>query len=142
MDALVAPAAAPRAALVGRLTPQPSLTLCADFGGHDNYHHDNLDLFWSVGFGICPQLDGHADGYYNNILYQAKDGNYGSGQACAAPGMTIVFNNTIYSPTGAVTECGKSLAQWQAAGNDPGTVAAAYPPDATILALARSILGI
>ena len=56
--------------------------------------------------------------------------------------MTIVFNNTVYSPTGAVTECGKTLAQWQAEGHDAGTVAAPYPPDATILALARNILGI
>lgn len=38
-------------------------SLKADFGGHDNYHHDNVDLFWSEGFGVCPTLDGHSDGY-------------------------------------------------------------------------------
>ena len=117
-------------------------SLKSDFGGHDNFHHDNLDLFWSVGFGICPQIEGHADAYYNNVLYQAKDGNYGSGQACTAPGKTLVWNNTVYSPTGAITECGKTLAQWQAAGNDAGTVAAPYPADDVILAIARNLLGL
>ena len=40
----------------------------SDFGGHDNYHHNNVDLFWDDGFGICSQLDSHSDGYYGNYL--------------------------------------------------------------------------
>ena len=40
----------------------------SDFGGHDNYHHNNVDLFWDDGFGICSQLDYHSDGYYGNYL--------------------------------------------------------------------------
>jgi hypothetical protein len=33
-------------------------SLKSDFGGHANFHHHNLDLFWSQGFGICQQLPG------------------------------------------------------------------------------------
>ena len=75
-------------------------------------------------------------------LLQAKDGNYGDGQTCSGAGMTYVANNTVYSPTGAITECGKTLAQWQAAGNDPNTVALPYPADSVILDAARRILGL
>ena len=107
-------------------------------------HHGNLDLFWSAGFGICGQLPGYEDGYYGNYLWIGKDGNYGGGQACKGAGnsITIVGGNTVWTPTGAVTECGTTLVNWQAAGNDVGTTAAAFPTDATVLALARSILGL
>ena len=115
-------------------------SLKSDFGGHDNFHHANVDLFWNDGYGICPQIEGHADGYYDNYLYLAKDGNYGSG-ACAAPGKTIVGGNTIWSPTGAITECGQTLAQWQAQGNDAGTTASAYPADSVVLAQVKKTLG-
>lgn len=33
-------------------------SLKSDFGGHSNFHHDNLDLFWSQGFGIVQALEG------------------------------------------------------------------------------------
>ncbi len=109
-----------------------------------NYHHDNLDLFWSAGFGICAQLPGFEDGYYGNSLWIGKDGGYGGGQACkgAADAVTIVGGNTVWSPTGAITECGMSLPQWQAAGNDVGTTGSPFPADVTVLALARSLLGL
>lgn len=116
-------------------------SLKADFGGHDGLHHDNLDLFFGGGFSISPQLPGHSDGYYNNYLYQTKDGNYGNGQACTSGGITITANNTIWSPTGAITECGMSLAAWQAKGNDPLTTASAFPDDSVVLAVAKAILG-
>ena len=117
-------------------------SLKTDFGGHDNFHHGNLDLFWSAGFGICGVVDGHGDGYYDNILWLAKDGNYGGGQVCSGAGITHVFNNTVFSPTGRITECGTSLAAWQAKGGDPGTTAAPYPADGLILGIARNLLGL
>lgn len=76
------------------------------------------------------------------MLYMAKDGNYGGGQECSGPGMTHVFGNTIWSPTGAITECGTTLAKWQASGGDPGTTASAYPADSVIIAAARSLMGL
>jgi len=117
-------------------------SLKSDFGGHSNFHHDNLDLFWGKGFGISGQIQGFSDGYYNNYLWLTNDGNYGSGQTCSGAGQTIVGGNTIWSPTGNIQECGMSLAQWQAKGNDAGTTAAAYPSDATVLSIARNMLGL
>jgi hypothetical protein len=93
------------------------------------------------GFGICSQLDGHEDFFYENDVIQTQDGTYGSG-ACSDPGMTIVYNNSIFSPTGNITECGYPLAQWQKMGNDPGTTATDYPTDADLLAWARAALGL
>lgn len=99
-----------------------------------------MDLFWSVGFGICGQAPGFADGYYDNFLYLMRDGDYGHGQACTGGAKTIVHNNTVWSPTGHITECGKNLTQWQAEGNDVGTVSLPYPPDAVVLAVVRKTL--
>ena len=98
-----------------------------------------------AGFGICSQLKGHADQFYANHVVQRGDGDYGGGQACktdAGVDATVVHDNTIYTPTGKVTECGMSLAAWQALGNDPGTVATVTPDDATLLALSRAALGL
>ncbi len=50
--------------------------------------------------------------------------------------------NTIWSPTGAITECGMSLAAYQATGGDPGTTAAAYPDDAVVLGIAKTLMGL
>lgn len=82
------------------------------------------------------------DGYYNNFLWMGQDGDYGGGQTCSGAGKTIVFNNTIWTPTGKVTECGTSLQNWQSQGNDLGTTASTFPSDQVVLNLARSILGL
>lgn len=62
-------------------------------------------------------------------------------------GSTIVSNNTYYTPTGALRECGMTLQEWQAhdpAHNDVGTTAQAFPADLTgrLIAAARVVLGI
>ena len=131
-----------------------------DFGGHDNFAHDNVYAFVGQGFGICGQLPGHADAFFNNhvpfILHRAphatsghslytqviqnSDGNYANG-ACSGPAKTVVFNNSVYTPNGKVTECGTTLADWQSKGNDPLTTASTYPGDAVLLGLARTVLG-
>ena len=98
-------------------------SLKSDFGGHSNFHHDNLDLFFDKGYGITGQLPGFEDAYYGNYLYMSSDGPYGSGSP-------ITHSNTVWSPTGAVP----------IARNDSGTVAMAYPKDAAVLAVAREIL--
>jgi hypothetical protein len=111
-------------------------SLKSDFGGHSNFHHGNLDLFFDKGFGITTQLPGFEDGYYDNFLYMSADGDYGRG----AP---VVRGNTIWSPTGNITEGGKPLAEFQKDDpihNDPGSVASAYPEDKVVLDVARKIL--
>jgi hypothetical protein len=125
-------------------------SLKSDFGGHDNLHHDNLDLFYSQGYGIVQQLPGHADSYVNNILYldPGKTGalSYGGGQVCTATPTAaqspVVGNNTLWVPAGVtINECGMPLAQYQAAGGDVGTTVAAWPADAEVLAVAKTVLG-
>jgi hypothetical protein len=61
-------------------------------------------------------------------------------QQCTGGAKTIVGGNTIWSPTGKITECGKDLADWQAEGNDVGTKALPYPADAEVLAIVRQTL--
>jgi hypothetical protein len=117
-------------------------SLKSDFGGHSNVHSANYDIGFTGGFSICPQLEGFSDEYTNNTLYQIKDGNYGNGQTCSGNGTTIVGDNTVWTPTGAVTECGMTLAQWQAQGHDAGTTAAAWPSDQTVLNGVIALLGL
>jgi hypothetical protein len=108
-------------------------------------HHANVYAYMNSGFGICNQLKGHPDQYYNNSVVITRDGNYGDGAQCtttASADATVVHDNVVFTPTGAVTECGMSLAAWQAASpaNDPGTVARAWPADAELLGLIRAAL--
>lgn len=110
-----------------------------DFGGHDNDHHDNIYAYVGKGFGICSQLEGHVDYFYNNTVVMTGDGDYGN-PACSGPGKTVVHDNKIYTPHGNVTECRMPLKEWQAKGNDPGTVAGMWPEDEAIINLARQIL--
>ncbi len=129
------------------ISPSPFLFLhlpfsAGDFGGHSNFHNFNLDLFWAEGFGIVSQLAGFEDSYFGNYLWLVKDGNYGGGQTCSGAGQTIVGNNTVWSPTGALTECGTSLANWQSQGNDLGTTGSPFPADSVVLGIARQILGL
>ena len=52
------------------------------------------------------------DQFYNNRVVMMTDGSYANG-ACSGDAMPIVHDNSVYSPTGAITECGMSLAAWQ-----------------------------
>ncbi len=103
-----------------------------DFGGHDNHQYNNMYAYVGMGLDVCEQLDGHEDYFYNNTVVMYQDGDYGS-FACAPPGQTVLYNNSIYSPTAAVDECGTTLQQWQAQGGDPGSTANLLPSDEFIL---------
>jgi len=67
------------------------------------------------------------------------DGAYTNG-ACSGDAMPIVHDNKVFSPTANITECGMSLQDWQAKGNDPGTTAAVTPSDQYLIALAQELL--
>ena len=112
-----------------------------DFGGHNNHHYQNIYAYSSSGYGICAQLKGHEDYFYDNTLVLEKDGDYGRG-ACSGDGKTVVHDNRVYSPTGKITECGKSLEAWQALGNDPGTLASPLPADEELVSMIRELLSL
>ena len=113
-----------------------------DYGGHDNHHYNNIYAYVGIGFGIVQQLNGHEDYFYNNTVVMTNDGDYGRGQTCSGDGMTIVYDNQIYTPTGNVTECNMSLTDWQAKGYDPGTTANKLPKDYELVSMIRKLLHI
>ena len=110
-------------------------------GGHDNHHYNNIYAYVGIGFHINPTYNGHEDYFYNNTVVMNVPGDYGT-PVCNGTGKTVVHDNHIYNPTGKVTECGKSLADWQAAGNDPGTTASTFPDDEALIAMIRQLLSI
>ena len=112
-----------------------------DFGGHDNHHYNNIYAYVGTGFKINGQLEGHEDHFYNNTVIMTGTGDYGN-PTCDGPGKTVVHDNNIYNPTGKVTECGTSLAEWQAKGNDPGTTANKWPNDDVLVEMTRQLLNI
>lgn len=117
----------------------------SDYGGHDNHHHHNTYAYVGKGFSICNQLKGFPDEFYSNCVIQNSDGNYGDGQACTTTSSvdaTVVYNNTIYTPQGKVTECGQTLQAYQASGGDPGTQALTTPTDDELIRIARITLGL
>jgi len=111
----------------------------SDFGGHDNHHYSNIYAYTGRGFGIVTQYKGHEDYFYNNYLVMTRDGDFGDPK-CSGDGKTVVHDNQIFTPTGHVTECGMTLEEWQAKGNDPGTTANVYPSDAALIAEIRKTL--
>ena len=73
------------------------------------------------------------------FVNEARNGGGGGGGG----GVTILRNNTVYTPNASVTECGLPLAQWQALSewNDPLSTANFLPAPERILELARIALG-
>lgn len=120
----------------------------ADFEGHDDVAEGNLYAFiryvthngygstiGTPGKGVLP---GHEHYCTGNVAVLTSDGAYAL-PICSGDGKTVMGNNTVYTPTGNVTECGVPLAAWQAAGNDAGTVALSYADTTAgaLVALAR-----
>lgn len=114
----------------------------SDFGGHDNRHYNNIYAYSNSGISFYNlQLKGHEDYFYNNTVVQNYDGNYGN-QQCKGIALPVLHDNKIYTPSGNVTECGMSLAKWQARGNDLGTVARKWPQDDDLIMMAKKLLEI
>jgi hypothetical protein len=113
-----------------------------DFGGHDNMHFDNVYAYvgQAIGFYDAPMLDGHGDTFSGNRVVMTGQ-NVGS-ETCSGAGKTTMGNNTYYTSSGAVRECGKDLQEVQKSGIDLGSAAEKHPSDATIIAWASELLGI
>ena len=59
-------------------------------------------------------------------------------------GIDIVRNNTIYTESGTIQECGMNLSDWQNISiyNDPGTTVQKFPTDQELLVLCRRVIGL
>lgn len=113
-----------------------------DFGGHDNHHSNNVYAYAGQALGVCGMIDGHEDVFQNNRV--VLTGTNVGGPQCSAPGKTKMANNSYYTPSGDVSECGSSLADWQAkdpTNNEPGSSVAKTPSSGVIIGWARSVLG-
>merc|ERR1719171_98645 len=55
-----------------------------DFGGHDNHHYSNIYAYVGQGLGLCSQLDGHEDQFFNNKLIMT--GSDVGGFTCSGTG--------------------------------------------------------
>lgn len=87
-------------------------------------------------------LDGHEDMFFNNTAVMLYDGDYAK-PICTGEGASKSGGNTIYSPTGNITECGMSVAAWQALGHDLGTVVMGrLPTDEELMDAIRKALGV
>lgn len=60
---------------------------------------------------------------------------------CSGTGKTVISHNKYYTSTGDISECGKTLSDWQAAGEDVGSTVASLPDDATIIGWGKALLG-
>lgn len=103
---------------------------------------------WCAGFSI-PGSDPDPPGVLHGIVLKKDAGVVVASNATSwlfprKAGITVAFNNTLYTQSGNVQECGLPLASWQAQNpaNDPGSTVAEYPADDTLIAVARTILGL
>ena len=112
-----------------------------DFGGHDNYHHDNV-YAWvgqAIGFYDAPMLAGHEDKFNNNKV--AMTGTDFGSPTCSGTGQTEIHDNQYFTTTGKMTECSKDLADWQKAGHDTGSTVAFLPHEDVIIGWGKAKLG-
>eukprot|EP01083_Nonionella_stella_P003656 10523_1 len=115
-----------------------------DFGGHTNYHTNNVYAYVNNAWSFCC-ISGSNDRFINNSVVLKNNGGYNSN--CNLPKGTdgmIVQNNSIYNPSGLImgtgNVCGVSFDEWQAKGNDVGTTIKKVPSDQTIIQMGRQKL--
>ena len=111
-----------------------------DFGGHDNHHEENIYAYVGRALGVCGALENHEDVFSGNMVVLTS--NSVGGPQCTAPGKTVMGNNSYFTPSGDVSECGSDLKAWQSKGNEPGSTVAKTPTDAEIIGWAKAKLGI
>ena len=109
-----------------------------DFGGHDNHHFGNIYAYAGRALGVCATIAGHEDYFYGNKA--VITGNSVGGPQCGAP-KTVMHDNEYYTADGAITECGKPLAEIVAAGGDLNSTVSKIPTDDVIIGWAKGKLG-
>jgi hypothetical protein len=125
--------------------------LKADFGGHDNWHTDNLYAYLDSPLGIgTVMLNEHEDHFQRNKVIQTSSlvGSF----ICDGAGKTVMDNNAYHTPNGrlavccfhrgqrTLSACNTSFEDWQARGNERGSFVHVLPSDQDIIRWAREIL--
>lgn len=96
-----------------------------DFGGHDNWHFNNIDVYTQTALGLDTTLPGHEDYFYGNYVVMTGD-KVGT---CLDDRM---HDNQYFTPTGTI----------QPGCNGYGGKVAKIPSDDGILNEARKKLGL
>jgi len=112
-----------------------------DFGGHDNHVTDNIYAYAGQAVGASiDMLKGHEDIFQGNKA--VVTGSSVGGQDCTGDDKTQMGSNSYFTQAGTIQECGKDLADWQKAGNDPASTVAKWPADETIIGWAKAKLAL
>ena len=112
--------------------------LKSDWGGHSNYHFNNIYAFVHGCMSTVKQREGYNDAFYNNTCVLVKDGPYASPDCSStAAEIPIMHDNRVYSPSAYATVCGKLPSAW---GHDHGTTTADVPAASVLLAEAARLL--
>ena len=91
----------------------------------------------------AAQKPGHEDHFYNNtcVINKADPQYAGFSTGIGGPALPVMHDNRVYTVDGRAKERGLTVTAWQALGHDLGTTVARIPPDAQLIAVAKSILG-
>jgi hypothetical protein len=97
---------------------------------------------WVV--GSAPHPPGTMPIAFKRMGGVVPDASAGSWVFPEKEGLTVVFNNSIFTQAGWVLECGLNLSDWQAQdpSHDPGTTVGPFPPDDDLIAASRIVLGL
>ena len=111
--------------------------LKSDFGGHDNYHENNVYAYSGETFNPGNNLR-----FINNSCVIRSANGYPSDCGNLPSGM-LVSGNSIYVAGGNISVChGHPLDQWVKAGHDKGSSMHPTPSDAAVVAMGRALLQI
>jgi hypothetical protein len=116
----------------------------SDCGGHSNVHRNNVYAWVNTVINMVffedadDVLDADANRMENNtVVITTND----VGQPiCNGTGMSLLRNNSYYTPSGMISECRMSLANWQGRGNDLLSTVAATPSVAVVMAWGEAVL--
>jgi len=119
--------------------------LKSDFGGHDNRHVGNIYAY--TGSPIddqTSQIKGHEDHFTGNtlVISGTDAGRFPCNGTSPTNVPLVIGNNSYYTHTGHVSECGMDLAAWQAMGHDLGSTVSPLPSDQQIFSWAKAKLEI
>ena len=117
-----------------------------DFGGHDNYHYNNLYAYTDTAFTSNNQAAGFSDAFYNNKAI--INSNILAGPDCdpIAEGGTIMYNNQYYINSqydpNQMMICGTTLSNFQK--NNPSrcvnSTILVHPNDQQIIQWSKDLL--
>jgi len=120
--------------------------LKSDYGGHTNYHHDNIYAYVDTALSLTGDTfsESTEDRFFGNRLILTDTATsvvFNSPWGCIGSGKPLLENNVYYTANGhALQECGMDFQVWQDRGNDLGSTVHVRPPHEMLLGWANELL--